>query len=862
MDGITKSSNQTSSEDPRSSITNWANNSDEWVRRLVRLVLDSEDDLSESQQTQIYQLLLEEKGIIDRTLPEEPPLSSPTQPLAQPEPFHLVRVSNVKAVNALTEGEQVDFGLGLTLLYGENGMGKTGYARILKRLAGSRSAEDIIADVNLDDVPPPPSAEIQYNLGELNVSHKWNGEKAQPPFTQMSIFDNSSARLHVDDDLRYTYRPAVLAFFDRVNLEVQKIGDLIEKECQSLNLDKSALLSRFDDQSPVYPFLESLSSTTNLQELKKYLVLPDDPAEQQKELVSTIAALRADLVGQQISLHSGFQNALSEALSYTSAVGDFHIQDYNAAVNKLSDLSRDQITLRERLFAAANLPTDPEERWEDFIRAGQEYRKHLESHGVHDDTICLYCRQPLGSDALDLITKYSEFLESQIAKEIETQDSIIRTLVNSMEDASLKSVQAFCELQDIEVGEGFQAPAEQTDTLKKLLSLDGTLRKQFTDKVLLDDSILPSIAEIGATLQPWLLEVEDTLGALRSQNANRDEALRKKENQLIDLKARRELNRSWGEIEGKVAAAIRHQTLRTERTAVTNILRNITLLSNKASQQLINGNFQQIFQIECAELRAPDIELEFSGREGRSQRKKRVPGGVNPSKVFSEGEQKVLAVADFLAEVRMSDNSVPVIFDDPVSSLDHRRVGEVARRIADLASDHQVVVFTHDIWLVTHLLNIFEKSDRCKYYQVTDDRGNGTVTPGTGPRWDTISRFRSKINDSISEANKADGEERQSHIRDAYNYIRSWCELFVEQDMLARVTERYQPNVRIMSLSYINVQKLDETRQIVTSVFEDACRYTEAHSQPLPTLNVAPRLSDLENDWARLQKCRREYQRG
>ena len=235
MDGITKSSNQTSSEDPRSSITNWANNSDEWVRRLVRLVLDSEDDLSESQQTQIYQLLLEEKGIIDRTLPEEPPLSSPTQPLAQPEPFHLVRVSNVKAVNALTEGEQVDFGLGLTLLYGENGMGKTGYARILKRLAGSRSAEDIIADVNLDDVPPPPSAEIQYNLGELNVSHKWNGEKAQPPFTQMSIFDNSSARLHVDDDLRYTYRPAVLAFFDRVNLEVQKIGDLIEKECQSLN---------------------------------------------------------------------------------------------------------------------------------------------------------------------------------------------------------------------------------------------------------------------------------------------------------------------------------------------------------------------------------------------------------------------------------------------------------------------------------------------------------------------------------------------------------------------------------------------------------------------------------------------------
>ena len=209
----------------------------------------------------------------------------------------------------------------------------------------------------------------------------------------------------------------------------------------------------------------------------------------------------------------------------------------------------------------------------------------------------------------------------------------------------------------------------------------------------------------------------------------------------------------------------------------------------------------------------------------------------------------------------MSDNSVPVVFDDPVSSLDHRRVGEVARRIAHLASDHQVVVFTHDIWLVTHLLEIFKKSDRCMYYQVTDDLGKGTVTLGTGPRWDTISNMAAKINLSIREAKKATGEERQSHIRNAYDSIRSWCELFVEQEVLAKVTERYQPNVRMTSLSRIKVQKLEQTREIVTSVFEDACRYIEAHSQPLPTLGVAPKLADLENDWERLKKCRSEYKK-
>ena len=862
MDGVTEPDVQPLIEDPRRSLAQWANNNDEWIRRIVRQVLGSSEVLAGSDRALIYRLFLEEKEFNDRTLPTEPLLSSPGQPLAQPEPFYLVRISNVKGVNALVEGQYIDFGLGLTLLYGENGMGKTGYARILKRLAGSRSAEDILADVNLDGDSPPPSADIDYRLGGNNLSHQWNGEQAQPPFAQMSIFDNSSARLHVDEDLRYTYRPASLAFFDRVNLEVQNIGELIEKERRSLNFDRSALLSRFDNGSAVYPYIESLGPATNLQELQQYLTLPGNPTEQVKELEGTIAALHADVVGQQVSLKAKFQNVLTEALAYTAVVRNFKIQDYGTALTRLSELQSDQRDLRDSLFAAANLPADPEQTWEDFVRAGQEYRIHLESLRVHDDSRCLYCRQSLATDALELIVKYSEYLESQIAKYIETQESTIEIQVKPVENSSLKSVQAFCEPTDADTDEELLAPAEQMDALRNLVSLDGTLRSQFTDKVMVDENILPSIAGIGATVDLWLSGVKDTLEALRTQNSNREKSLTEKENELIELKARLELNGSWREIKGIVAAACRDQKLSTERTAISNILRNITLLSNKASEQLINSNFQEIFRNECAELRSPEIELEFSGKEGNAQRRKKLPGGLNPSKVLSEGEQKVLAIADFLAEAKMSDNSVPVIFDDPVSSLDHRRVGEVARRIADLASDHQVVVFSHDILLATHLLDIFEKSDRCVYYQVTDDHGKGTVTRGTGPRWDTIRNFTVKINLSIREAKKAVGEERQSHIRDAYDSIRSWCELFVEQEVLKGVTERYQPNVRMASLARIKVQKLEQTRHTVTAVFEEACRYIEAHSQPLPTLSVVPNLSDLEDNWEKLQKCRSEHRKG
>ena len=862
MNRITEPDGQTHNGDPRSFLAQWANKSDEWIRRIVRQVLESSSPLSESERALIYQLFLQEKAFDERTLPVESPIVNPSQPLSQPDPLYLTRISKVRGVNALVEGQQIDFGHGLTLLFGENGAGKTGYTRILKRMAGSRSAEDILPDVNLEDDPPPLSADIDYCLGGTGLSIQWNGEQAQPPFTLMSLFDNPSANLHVDSDLQFTYRPASLAFFDRVNLEAQHIAERIDTERQTLNSDSSSLLSRFDSSSSIYPYIESLGPATDLQELQNLSRLPDDAAKQAKALESTIAALRANVVGQQESLKSRLQSILTGALGYTSVLGNFNLQDYNAALTRLSELHSDQTALRESLFAPANVPAEPEQTWEEFIRSGQEYRRHLENLGVHDDTRCLYCRQLLGTEALELIVKYREYLESHISKEIEAQESTIQILLKPVKDSSLTAVQAFCEPGEAETENWIPAPTDQMEPLRNLVSLGGALRKQFTDKVTVDETIPPKISEIGAKVRLWLSEVKNSLEVLRAQNSDPEKTQAEKENALLELKAHLELNKSWGEVESIVAIAKRKDKLRAEREAISNIRRNITRLSNKASDQLINENFEEIFRTECAELRAPELELEFFGRLGQSQRKKTLAGGHSPSKVLSEGEQKVLAIADFIAEARMSDNSVPVIFDDPVSSLDHRRISDVAKRIADLATDHQVVVFTHHILLATNLLALFEKPEHYAFYWVTDDNGKGTVTPATGVRWDTINVLNTRVSSAIDKARKSAGEERVNHIREGYALIRSWCEVFVEHDVLAQVTERYQPNVRITALNRIKISKLGQTIVTVISVFEDACRYIDAHSQPLPTLAAPPKISDLQGDWDKLRKCRTEYNRG
>ena len=487
-------------QDPRSSLARWANRSDEWIRRIVRQILGSKGTVSESDRAQIFRLFLEEKGFESRTLPSEPPLQYSAQDLGASEPLHLVQLSDVKGVNALAEAGQIKFAPGLTLLFGENGTGKTGYSRILKTMAGSRSADDILPNVNLEGNPPPPSAEISYRLGDSEVKHQWNDERGQPPFDRMSIFDNPAVHFHVDSDLGYTYSPAALAIFDRVRAEVQHLGTAIEAELGKPNPSKSALLGRFDSRSTIYPYVQSLGAATNLTELRPLAELPDDAEDQKQALETTIARLRANAVGQELSAKSGFQRALTEGIAFASLVANLEVQNYNDALSRLSDLRSDQERLRVSLFAAADLPADPDPTWETFIRSGNDYRLHLESVGAHDNTRCLYCGQILSGEALELISKYGDYLENQIANDIRDQETVIRRLAEPVQSTSLAMARAYIESLDSESDLEPQLGDNQIEALRTIVDLDDSLRNRCADGSLIDGNI-PATA---SSINTWL----------------------------------------------------------------------------------------------------------------------------------------------------------------------------------------------------------------------------------------------------------------------------------------------------------------------------------------------------------------------
>ena len=143
-------------------------------------------------------------------------------------------------------------------------------------------------------------------------------------------------------------------------------------------------------------------------------------------------------------------------------------------------------------------------------------------------------------------------------------------------------------------------------------------------------------------------------------------------------------------------------------------------------------------------MRAPNVTLNFPGRQGQVTRRKLV-ASYKPNQVLSEGEQKALALADFLAEVTSVPASSPVVFDDPITSMDYRRIHEVCDRIVVLAEGHQIIVFTHNIWFAAELLGKANKKS-WKYYDIRlEGTDAGVVTDRAAGRRETNGRNQSGL---------------------------------------------------------------------------------------------------------------------
>jgi AAA domain-containing protein len=542
-----------------------------------------------------------------------------------------------------------------------------------------------------------------------------------------------------------------------------------------------------------------------------------------------------------------------------SAIGRFDVPKYAKSLERLQKAEKQYEKATQESFAGLPIPGLLKEEWRRFIQAGEEYLKTLDGAGKYPakGEECLYCRQPLSPEAVALLKKYRDYCNNDLRAELDGAGRDI--------DAVRRAFQQGVDFGDVErqvgevAGNGAGITAEQLSGIRDFVSIGKSIRDaiearkpvEWTDQAAQSARVLKYL-EAAQTHDKALIE------DLTERRDKREKALRERQGKLLDLESRLKLAGLMQQIEKAVEQAKWVDKAEIQQRKFQGLLRSLTETSKVASEELLNRDFERHFGDECKALRAPAVTLQFPGRQGQVSRKKGVAGCEHrPSDVLSEGEQKVIALADFLAEASLKPPA-PVIFDDPINSLDYKRMAEVVDRIVALSDTRQVIVFTHNIWFTTELLARFEKRPQdCSYYDVARDGAKiGIVSKGTHPRSDTVVNLRSRINTLIQAAEKSSGEPLAALIEKAYELIRNICEVIVEQDLLQGVTQRYQPNVMMTKLPKINFTGLEGSVAAIYPVYEDSCRYIGSHSQPLETLNVRPTLPTLKEDWKKVQDAR------
>ncbi|QYG13165.1 AAA family ATPase [Microbacterium sp. PAMC22086] len=845
---------------PRRLLVGWANGQDAWVRQITAETILSRQAPSDALLDAAYTTFLADKGLGDGEAPEVPKLELVATDAAEEETLELVSLASIEGVNALAADQELGFDPELTVLFGQNGSGKTGYARILKRISAVRTAEDILPNAHTADLdsPPSPSATIQYRLSGMDSSVMWKDESGLAPFTRISVFDASAVSLHVDSDLGYVYTPAELALFGHVAAGLQGIQQRIATEVKALAPGSNSLLSRFTRGTKVYPVIETLGATTDLAELDALATLPDGAEADRERLEGEIAALRSNSLDAILSSTQETVRHLNRLHGVLTTAMNFDAVVYEKARVKLQEAEGRRTEAREQLFSQDELPGPADGEWQEFIVAGDSYRQHLDrEHYPTAGDKCLYCMQELSPTALNLLTRYRTFLDETLVRQVADTNTEVRNSSLRFDEAELTRANEFA----TEQRDGEDPPVWASQACDVLAAARAAAQDTANGKPVTAGTLRESAEAVASKVGAELATARAAVQQMSEDKANAASALTGKQKELSELTARIELNRNIAAAREYVRRARRAQQLdKLSRVISSGASKQLTVQSKLASEDLVNKNFETLFAEECARLRAPQVALRFQGRSGQAQRKKAV-ASYKPSAVLSEGEQKVLALADFLAESRMRGTKAPLIFDDPVTSLDYRRLDEVAARIQNLAETHQVVVLTHNIMFASALMAARQnKKLRTKIYEVRDGgEAKGILAPDVEPRLDTPADLAKRINVKLQEMTSAEPVVQDALIKETYDLIRAWCEAFVEQELLQNVTQRYRKNIMMTRLSKIDSSRLDAAIAVIEPLFDRACERMTGHSHAAEYMSTKPTVSEVQEDWEKAKAARSAY---
>lgn len=844
-------------------ILQWSATRPEWQRDALRRIIEKGtlDDVDILELERISRAKIKIASIKPVHLAAQPLAAAhlPSSP-GSSDSVSLISMGDLQYVNRLPSGSALPFGLGvgLTIIYGENGAGKSSYARVIKKACRARGAtQNITSDVFASKpASSPASATIAFKIGPTEVPSSWtNGVAADPRLANVFVFDGSSADHYVSLDSEAAFTPYGLDVLPKLSKLCDQLAVRLKKDIDDGNakIIGTSANWNYDPTTQTGKLIQGLNKATKDADVSALATLSQD------ELVR-LANLRDALKSDPLQKARQTRAAIERIKTF--------VQQIKAAVTALADPAIAEIEKQldgalsaasaAKAFAAGQfdatyLTGTGSDLWRKLWEAARQFSTSeaypsKEFPATSENEQCVLCQQELDEAAELRFSRFDAFWKDKSQQlSVEAERALATTIASFKLKTALKP-----ELDKIESDIAVLAPAEISQLSEFVSKADVRLQQVKQNLEVRGWTAPKDITQSAeAILQDAITKLDNR--AQTEEAANDPVARKALEVERKELEAREWLSGVKADVlkqidQYKIVAEL-EQCKKDLNTS------SITTKSGELTEMFVTKAFQDRFKDETKSLGLTTLSVvmeAIQGKKGTTLFGLRLVNAASNklAEIASEGEQRCVALAAFLSELSQASHQSALVFDDPVSSLDHRHREKIAERLSVEAGSRQVIVFTHDVVFVNDLIG-FAEALSIKPSSFTLDWDN--QAPGKyyqGLPWDVknpkacLIELEQKQKAMAKSWNPKPSANDVAAMREAYTLLRSTLERVVEVDLLDTIVCRFDSQVRsgkVRSLIGITQQECDDIKRLL-----DKCHtLTAAHA---PSLNSIPTPGDLLKD--------------
>lgn len=753
---------------------------------------------------------------------------------------------------------------GLTIAYGGNGTGKSGYARVLKQACRARSPGTVYAnayDPNFRQLTP--GAIIDFELDGAPDQTHWSGQRDHLPRLELrgiSVFDGDCARHYLQAREAATFQPVALTYLQQLaNGLNQTLRPLLQAEIAGLAVDITpfnVVPADTEAGRAVHP----IRATTDIAQARALATLTQDEQAELARLPQEIS--EADPTAKATVLDNA-ATKVDELANATAAaaelVSDGALDAAQSAHRRLLDTEtaeRAASILLQAEDATPLLPGTGQGPWALLYNAAREYSTGTaypeQTFPVTGEGAqCVLCQQELTPAAKDRLQRFDRYIRDTAAEAARAARNAWQQIVRDAGQANVTFTVSQVMSESLG-GRVATLPDDirmfQEDLLSRLLLFRTALAiGEWPER--------PTYR--GAIPTAPIRQIADTLRAeAAALHANIDaEVLAAKRLRLKELEARRLLSEH---IES-IAQVIVNLHLRAKlQNCLEDIgyTRPISLFAGQLAKQYVSEALAKRMNEELKKLNLHHIQAGISstGEVGSVRLGILLPDSqLDPHLVLSEAEQRICALAYFFAELHQSGSTSGIVFDDPVSSLDHNHRTAVAKRIVEESANRQVIVFTHDAVFFGELTTLCADAQLTPSVKSISYRAEGPGYIYAGLPYDMqkykerIAQQRADHQRIATNFNNPPGDDERLAVRNAYDDLRVTIEVGIEDTLLNQTVMRFRDSISVGRLKDVtDLQEADYHE--VQRLYDKCCRNVRAHSHAAGQQRAVTQPAELLED--------------